>query len=342
MFAFVVVLNPTMMEKVGFDSSSPHLTTALTSLFVHANLLHLLGNMVFLAAVGPAVEAAAGTLRFACVYLLGGLIGVLAHFGLSAKIGGAPPLVGASGCISACIAYYSLRYMNLKVPIAPRVGVPLPAIVGVWIVLQLGGAFIAIGEPTATSYWAHLGGFLCGLVLGMVFGAPKLAQVDLGYDALDRLNARGPSAQLQAADHYLRNHPSDIKALRERAQALVTLGDRGKAAGAYVNLLDVLPESQQLEPLKELVKLGGLGLLPSLRRSLLADRFKEEDPTLARTILQSIVDAGKDEPQRPDALVALFDLLAPDGPVQGLMDILAHDYPLHPATELARRRGWIQ
>ncbi|HMS56589.1 MAG TPA: rhomboid family intramembrane serine protease, partial [Fimbriimonadaceae bacterium] len=78
--AFIGLFQPEMVESLGFVSTQPSLPKALFSLFIHANLIHLFSNMVFLAAVGPAVELAAGTARFLVVYLLGGLAGVLAHY----------------------------------------------------------------------------------------------------------------------------------------------------------------------------------------------------------------------------------------------------------------------
>ena len=83
----------------------PRIYSALTCLFLHdpQNILHLLGNLVFLAAVGPLVESEVGPLRFVVVYVLAGLAGVAAHWSVAASSGVGTPLIGASSAIAGCV-----------------------------------------------------------------------------------------------------------------------------------------------------------------------------------------------------------------------------------------------
>lgn len=332
--AFVGLFQPEMVESVGFVSTHPSLSKALFSLFVHANLIHLFSNMVFLAAVGPAVEMAAGTVRFLVVYVVGGLGGVLAHYLLARTAD--VPLVGASGAIAALVGYYSVRYFNLRVPIAPNLGVPVAAMAIVWALLQLIGAVWTLGAPSmgGSAYWAHLGGLATGFLLSLAFGAPRLADLELGHEALDRMNQRSPAARLSTAEHILAKHPKDIRALREKAEAHALLGEPDAEADALVSLLDLTPELEQAPVLERLATIGHLGHLPSIRRSLLADRFKLIHANLSQSLLESIIAAPSD-PQRPDALLALFAL----DQNEGWIETLTKEYPLHPATEIARQRG---
>ena len=338
----MVLAEPDMVDRLGFSAAEPSLPGAFTSIFLHQNLIHLLGNMVFLAAVGPAVEIGAGTIRFLSVFLGGGLAGVAAHWALAPKMGGVPPLIGASGAIAACAAYYSLRYYRLKVPIAPNLGLPIVAIAGVWLALQAVGAFVSAGGPVpSVSYWAHLGGFAFGLLAGAVFGAPKLADLELGHEALDRLNQRSPAARLSAAKHQLETHPNDVRALREMAEAYADLGDVQDEASTLLLLLDALPEIEQSSVLKRLHNLNRLEEVPALRRSLFAERCKETDRSLARDLLQSVA-AEPNGDQRPDALLALAALEREEQPhrASALLKELLDEYPMHPAAEVARKRGW--
>ena len=108
--AFFVLIRPELIYSYGFKATEQTFLTVFTSMFVHANAIHLMGNMVFLAAVGVAVEIATGSVRFLVVYLFSGLCGVVL-FWLSVRHNvEAPPLVGASGSIAGCAVYYSLRY----------------------------------------------------------------------------------------------------------------------------------------------------------------------------------------------------------------------------------------
>lgn len=332
--AFVGLFQPDMVESVGFVSTNPAIPKALFSLFVHVNLIHLFSNMVFLAAVGPAVEMAAGTVRFLIVYLVGGLGGVLAHYLLARTAD--VPLVGASGAIAALVGYYSVRYFNLRVPIAPNLGVPVAAMAIVWALLQLIGAVWTLGAPSmgGSAYWAHLGGLATGFLLSLAFGAPRLADLELGHEALDRMNQRSPAARLSAAEHLLAKHPKDPRALREKAEAHALLGEPDAEAETLITLLDLTPELEQGPILGRLGALGHLEILPSIRRSLLADRFKFIDVNLSQSLLKSIITTPSD-PQRPDALLALFGI----DQNEEWIEVLTREYPLHPATEIARHRG---
>lgn len=334
--AFATALNPGLVEEWGYKGPALLTATVFTSLFVHANLVHLAGNMLFLAAVGPAVEFAAGALRFVTVYLAGGVAGVLAHRALSHSDGA---LVGASGCIAACVGYYTVRYVSLRVPIAPNVSVPVAAIAAVWLALQALGAFVKIGETGAGSaYWSHLGGLAVGLLLSLVFRAPSLANLQLGHEALDRMNRRGPYAVLAAADLHLKNHPNDPRALAEKAEAYRALGDKLEEIQTLVHLFEV-QEVRELGPvILRLQELRALACITSLRRAQTADRLKAFDPSLSKILLESIANGDADDPQRPEAMLSLALL---DGQSDWAAR-LAKEFPLHPAVEVAKSRGLIR
>jgi len=326
----------------GFNPADPSILTAFTSLFLHLNVLHLLGNMVFLAAVGPAVESAAGAARFLTVYFLGGLAGVALHWAFADKTGTPPPLIGASGCISALIAYYAFRYYHLRVSIAPRATTPVYGIVAIWLLLQIAGAFVSLGSFQAgTAYWTHLGGFAMGMVLSFVFSALGHGFRERSYEMIREMDQRSPAAKLAAADVALKHHPHDPNALRQKAEALSRLGETDQEATCLIELLDVAEEQDQKEVLARLDKINRLERLPSLRRTLLAERYKTSEPDLSRLLLLSVIRVMSDD-QRPDALFALATLdyqTYPENAKTWLRDLFTH-YPMHPAADLARARGW--
>jgi membrane associated rhomboid family serine protease len=343
--AFALTWQPELVDRFGFVPAEPAASELLTSLFIHSNLLHLLGNMVFLAAVGAAVELATGSLRFAIVYFAGGIAGGLAHAALAMGDDRALPLVGASACVAACAAYYTARYVTLRVPLAPRLGISVLGVTLLWLVLQMLGAVIRLGEAaqTGTSFWAHLGGFAAGLLLTVLFRAPDLGERKLGHEVLERMNERSPAAAYAAAERHLKRHPNDPTAIRELVQAARLMGDPDREGDALLQLLEVLPESGQAEALVGLAALNQLDRLPPLRRNLMAHRYQTSDTDLSRMLLFSVVLGPIEEPQRPEALLALAGIeLEHEGEAaKQLLHELKERYPLHPASEVARTRGWL-
>ncbi len=341
--AFSLLLNPDLAQDLGFRSNYPSFISAFTGLFLHANVLHLLGNMVFLAAVGAAVELATGTVRFIVVYFAGGLAGVGVHYLATRHAVNPEPLIGASACIASCVAYYSVRYTRLRVPVAPRIAIPVAAVTALWIVLQVVGAFVKLGDNGGTSYWAHIGGFLAGAALCLVFRAPDLEQVKLGHEVLDRMNQRSPAAALFAAERHLEEHPGDTKALWEMADAQESLGETEAESKTLLQLIELSNEQELVEALRRLCKIGRVSVLPALKRLQYADRCRGDGLTVARALLRSVVEGPQDDSNRPDAILALAGLERDDRPERAkeLLADLVQGYPMHPAVDLARKRGWV-
>jgi len=341
--AFSLVIDPDLVEQFGFRSNHPTLLTAFTSIFLHANLIHLLGNMVFMAAVGAAVELATGSLRFVIVYLIGGLAGVGLHFAMTKHAIEPAPYVGASGCIASCAAYYSVRYTRLRVPVAPKMAISVAAVTVVWLVLQCVGAVVKFGEKGGVSFWAHIGGFIAGAVLSQVFRSPDLEQLKLGHEVLEQMNDRGPAAVVFAAERHIAKHPNDVKALWELANAESALGDEEDESKTLLRLLELTTDVEKFEVVRRLCKLGRVSVLPTLKRLQIADQCRATSPDLTRALLRSVIDGPQEETQRPDAMLALIALERDAQPEKAavILSDLMLTYPMHPAVELARKRGWV-
>ena len=152
-------------------------STLGTSMFLHADVLHLGGNLLFLWIFGNNVEDALGHLRFALFYGLVGLGGHLAHGWADA--GSVVPTIGASGAISGILAAYLLRYPRTRVTsllflvfYIRLVRVPAIVVIGLWLaqqVLQGAGSLGGVVEGNV-AWFEHLGGFLAGLLLFPLFG----------------------------------------------------------------------------------------------------------------------------------------------------------------------------
>jgi len=343
--AFILLWQPDSIYEFGFNPLRPTLQSIFASLFLHANLFHLFANMLFLAAVGAAVELATGTLRFITVYFVSGLAGIGFHALLATKNISEPhPLVGASGCIAGCAAYYGVRYLGLRVPIAPKRSVPVAGIIGAWIVLQILGAIKTIGDPNAsTAFWAHIGGFVAGLALSAIFRAPDLGQLKLGHAVLEKMNERGPAAAAAAALRHLELHPDDPTALQHLIEAHKMMDDIDGEAGALGRIIELLPDEDLGAPICRMNDLGELHRFSTLRRVMLAEKARHHNSDAARCLLESVISEPESEPQRPEAMLALANLLqdTESEESKAILERLVAEYPLHPAVEVARARGWI-
>jgi membrane associated rhomboid family serine protease len=157
------------------------LATPFTSMFIHGGWLHLLGNMWFLHIFGDNVEDALGRARYVMFYVLCGLLAAVGQILIDpeSKI----PMVGASGAIAGVLgAYYRLfpraRVVTL-IPIFFFITVrELPAVffIVLWFAMQLLEGLGSLGNAAqggGVAFFAHIGGFLGGLLLVTAFGGPR-------------------------------------------------------------------------------------------------------------------------------------------------------------------------
>lgn len=339
--AFLLFLQPDLVDSFGFVASAPSLVPAVTNLFLHANLIHLLGNMVFLAAAGPATEQAVGPIRLLGVYFAGGLAGVAAHWILSpAK---EMPLIGASGAVAACVVLSAVRFYRSRVMLAPSLSVPLFSLVFVWLALQIAGVAIRIGDPVGgTSYWAHLGGAMAGLLLALAYRAPQAADRHESERVLTEMKERGPAAALAAAERHLSHHPRDVAAHLHKAEALAQLGEKGNAATTLLQAASLASSTELQSVARCVAEWGCLEAIPSAQKIILAEKLKGSDSELASRFLESILEGSSTDESRPEAILGLADLRRETDPETAakLVSELFQTYPLHPASDVARAKGW--
>jgi len=150
---------------VGFEAAFLPL---ITSMFLHTGFLHLAGNMLFLWIFGDNVEDSFGHLPYLFFYLVCGLGAGLLHvlFNLGSPI----PALGASGAISAVMGAYMVLYPRERILTLVFIFVvPIPAvfILGYWFLLQFLAGIDALGTSAkgGVAVWAHVGGFLLGVLL---------------------------------------------------------------------------------------------------------------------------------------------------------------------------------
>ena len=148
----------------------------VSSMFLHGGWLHLLGNLLFLWIFGNNVEDRLGHVPFLLFYLVGGIAAALTQVVIAPQSD--IPLVGASGAIAAVQGAYIVLFPGARILSLVFLGffyqlleVPALIVLGFWFVLQLASGFAGFGAETAqggVAFFAHIGGFVFGVVAGIL------------------------------------------------------------------------------------------------------------------------------------------------------------------------------
>ncbi len=153
--------------------------TLITSMFLHGDWMHLIGNMLFLWVFADNIEATVGNFRFLFFYLLGGMVASIGHiwFNWNSIV----PMVGASGAISAVMGAYLVMFPASRVKLLFLIfpfRVSAWLFLGIWIWQQWTSGMTWLTEEMGldvtgggVAWWAHIGGFFFGVLAGFVFRA---------------------------------------------------------------------------------------------------------------------------------------------------------------------------
>src|SRR4051812_34428874 len=173
------------LEERGADTEQPNVfVTIFTAMFMHGGVIHLAGNMLFLWIFGNNIEDAMGRVKFLIFYFFGGIAATLAQFAFDPSA--AVPNLGASGAIAAVLGGYALLYPRARVVtlifiifFITLVELPALLVLGAWLVLQaLDAASQQPGAGGGVAVWAHIGGFVFGLIAVKLFAT----RYDASYD----------------------------------------------------------------------------------------------------------------------------------------------------------------
>ena len=174
---------------------SPNPGSLITSMFMHGGWFHIIGNLWFLWVFGDNIEDVMGPVRFVIFYLLCGLVAAGAQ--IATDPSSTIPMVGASGAIGGVMGAYALLYPRARVNTliflgfyVTTIGVPALVMLGYWFLLQLLQGLPALGAGEGgVAFWAHIGGFMAGLVLIRLFARS------------DYLAAQGRSFRVRRSRH---------------------------------------------------------------------------------------------------------------------------------------------
>jgi membrane associated rhomboid family serine protease len=160
----------------------PFWVTLFTSMWLHGGWLHIIGNMVYLWIFGNNIEDAFGPIGYILFYVASGIAAGLTQ--IVAGPGSTVPAIGASGAIAGVLAAYVVMFPANQIRTLFFLGrflttgrIPALVLIGLWFLLQLFNGVASVGDTAAASdgvaYWAHIGGFLFGLVVTLAMTATR-------------------------------------------------------------------------------------------------------------------------------------------------------------------------
>lgn len=340
--------DPTVFDRWGLVPAQPNYRSLFTYIFLHVGFWHLFWNMVFLWLFGPHVEDALGKVTFSVLYLGGGIAAGLLHMAITLLLVrhtgsmDAAPLVGASGAISSILAPFALRFhrANIRLFWLPGLLLPggwarleLPALwgLGLWLLQNLSNGVWALVHPErgGTAYWAHIGGFVFGLVAAQITNL--LSEGRLDYLLQDARGAAGRGQALlgsavQSYRAFLEHHPEDAGARVELARALAQrqdgqAQDREEAALELLSAVRLFQKQGRLADAADACQaartLGLPLLLASRERLRLAGAAAgRDDPDTAIWLLRALLSQTPDAPEDEMARFRLAQILLPRSPAE--------------------------
>lgn len=172
-----IYLRDRFIEHYALIPDQPHLTTFVTSMFLHGGWLHLIGNMWFLWVFGSHIEDAMGSAKFLAFYLISGIASAAVQFVTS--LGSPVPTIGASGAIAGVMGAFLILYPRIRVVtlvfiivFVTTVDLPAAFMLIYWFALQLLsglGSLTSVSQAQGIAWFAHVGGFLAGILLVRIF-----------------------------------------------------------------------------------------------------------------------------------------------------------------------------
>ena len=156
----------------------PIYLTLISAMFVHGGFLHIASNMIYLWVFGDNVEDVFGHFWFTCFYIVAGVAAVLTHVVINSD--STIPSVGASGAVAGVLGAYIVLFPNAEVrtllflgPFITVTRISALLMIGFWFVTQLVSGLLSLDTSAADgsgiAFWAHIGGFIFGLVLAATF-----------------------------------------------------------------------------------------------------------------------------------------------------------------------------
>ena len=172
------------VKNFGLVPSDIYIYKIFSSMFLHGGWMHLIGNMAYLWIFGNNIEDYLGHIKFLIFYLFCGICATLIHVFSDAS--SVIPVVGASGAISGILGAYLILYPRAKVRLLVFIGivtilrVRASLVLIFWFIYQFLSVLKSSGEGGGVAWWAHIGGFIAGILIIFLLGKKKVVQREKG------------------------------------------------------------------------------------------------------------------------------------------------------------------
>jgi membrane associated rhomboid family serine protease len=250
-----------LFTSYGLVPSSIKLEAFITHMFMHGGICHIVFNMLFLWLFGKVVESIFGHYRFLLFYFGGGITAALTHILIChlTGVGTQIPMVGASGAIAAVLGVFLIRYYFVKIEMRwffffffyfRIFTFHLKAwvfLLGLWFIPQLIFGLICLGGFSAVAYWAHIGGFLFGAILGLKMNLLKEARAEVLYLKGQDASWTGDESSRFHLMQSIHASPKNIKPRLELAQSYITARKYNDAVKEYVEAFKVSYQAGEIE-----------------------------------------------------------------------------------------------
>jgi membrane associated rhomboid family serine protease len=324
-------------HRLGYVPARRRPLNLVTSVFVHAGWMHLIGNMLFLLLSAPFVEDAYGRALFTVFYLSSGVVASEAH--ALAHPSSVAALVGASGAIAGVMGAFlvrfgrrRIRFLFIPIPILWRIRtrflMPAWAVLPFWIGQQILFAH-ADEDASGTAWWAHIGGFAFGVVVATALRLTRVEErfISPGIERQTTLTAH-PSLErivdARVAGDYdtarreleraLRSQPTSLDAWQEAYELALAQRDPNGVGRAATRLFDLFARAGEHELAADLLHDGrwrDVGpLSPQLGLTAATLLEREGDARAALELLEHVARAHPRDPKTLRALVRRGEIFA--------------------------------
>jgi len=302
-----------------------HLLTAICSAFLHFGLLHLLGNLIYIALLGRYVEDRLGAVWFTLLFLSSAAIGnyLQGLFNTHVLHDPAMGIIGASGAVSGILGAFSVRFIRSKLRLAYWTFMPLqafvragtveiPAILAIalWFLLQVVRGLVQAGGANANvAYVNHLSGFVWGVLFALALGEYGRGKVESFLKEGQSYMEKGePYAAQGSFIRYLAHCPEDVQAYALLARAMVFSGNHQSAMKNYRKACEMFLDVQQRGKAEGIYQEAMRGdhrlvLRADHHLSLAFGLERNLKPELAATAYETFEDRYPHHPEAPFALL---------------------------------------
>jgi membrane associated rhomboid family serine protease len=336
----------------------------ITHMFMHAGWLHLIGNMIFLAAVGPVLEDLLTPFLFLGFYLLGGFVAALCQYAMAPD--STVPMVGASGAIAAAMGAFTVRFALDKMRVLIWLGWMFPVRIilvpgwlwgGSWIMTQLVALAVTGFRTSGVAFMAHIGGFFFGVGLMFLLHAVGLSDRIEDASSVRRTLLPEPKGELAEAERAyrrgnmeqaivccrlaLRDDPENISARWYMTRLLFEAGEIDEASVVFEGLAAQWMENESTGVVEQALdaignQLDPRALHPEMAEAL-APMLERVDIPRAMLAYEAAISTGSQE-----ACIRLAELRWQNGNTEGARRSLEHlsaavDPALTPRVEGLRR-----